>query len=654
MSKHCHDEHCHDEHCHDEHCHNEHGGCCCESCQKAGSLEINEEEEHENKALEIVVTAVSLLLLILGFLPFFGENIQLVFFIASAVFSGYELIPSAIAELKEKHLVENLLVLIAVVAAFCIGEGAEAAFVSLFFRIGESIEDYSVERSKKAIKKLYDITTDKAVIIKENLQTEEVDVRSVRAGDLLLVSPFEKVPVDCVAVEDGGSVDASAITGEAIPIEIKKGTSVLSSSVNGPTAIKLKAAAEFENSAAARIIKTVEQSNINKGKADKFISRFARIYTPVVVCFAVLLAVIPSLITHQWAQYIHRSLVFLVAACPCALVLSIPLGFFAGIGAQSKHGIVVKGGKFVEKLAAADAVLFDKTGTLTDSGFEIDRVYRAEGKTEEDVLKYTALCEKYSTHPLAQTIAQAYTVQGEEAKLSDFKEYASNGTSVVYEEKTILCGKKRFLEKNGVSVPEEISAQLFTAFDGKYIGAVSLSGHVRESSAPTVKSLRRMGVKKLIMLTGDSRREAEATAKQCDVDGFEAELLPEQKTEYLKRLKRDGSTVAFVGDGINDTPTLSEADVGIAMGSGTAAAIEVGDVVLMNSNLESLVKAVKISRHTVRVVRWNIAFAIAVKIAVLVLGAAGFAPMWAAIFADVGVCIICVLNSARLLLDGNK
>ena len=632
-----------------EHCHEEHG-CGCENCKKAECFEAHEEEHEENRTAQIVMTAVSVILLALGLLPYFSEKIQLIFFVASAIFSGYELIPSALKEIKQRHLDENLLVLIAVVAAFIIGEGAEAAIVSLLFGVGEMLEDYAVDRSKSAIRKLYDITSDTAVRIDENGMSNEIDVSEVKIGDILLVSPFERVPVDCTALEDGGSVDASAITGEQIPVEIKKGMSVLSSSVNGNTAIKLEAAAEYKNSAAARIIETVEQSSKNKGNTDRFITRFARVYTPVVVCLAVLLAVVPSVFTHQWSEYIHRALVFLVAACPCALVLSIPLGFFAGIGAQSKKGIIVKGGKFIETLAKADAFLFDKTGTLTDSSFDIDEVICINAESEDEILKYAALAEKYSAHPLSEAVKNAYDINAED-ELSDFSETPSGGTSVMYKGRRILCGKKSFLKEQGTDVEGDLAAQLFVSYDGKLLGAVSLSGHVRKESEPLIKKLRSLGIKKLIMLTGDSSKSAKSVAEKCALDGFEAELLPEQKTEYVKALQSKGHTVAFVGDGINDTPTLSSADVGVAMGSGTAAAIETGDIVLMNSNLENLAKSVEISRHTMRVVRWNIAFALAVKIIVLILGAFGFAPMWAAIFADVGVCIICVLNSARLLLD---
>ncbi|MBE6827002.1 MAG: cadmium-translocating P-type ATPase [Ruminococcaceae bacterium] len=643
--KHVHSDNC----CHAEH--GNHEGCGCEHCHKAENLGLTEHEHVEKTEVsEIVFTVVSLILLVLGLLPVFSEPIKKIFLIASAVASGYRLIPDAVSELKRKKLDENFLVLIAVVAAFCIGEGAEAAFVSLFFRIGEAIEDYSVERSKKAIKKLYEITSDKAVIFEDETSTREIDSHDIKVGDILLVSPFEKIPVDCECISDGGTVDTSAITGESIPTELHAGMSVLSGSINGPSAVKLRAVSVFEDSAASRIIKSVEESGENKGGTDKFITRFAEIYTPAVVGLAIVLAVIPSLVTGNWTVYIHRALVFLVAACPCALVLSIPLGFFASIGAQSKHGIVVKGGKFIEKLASADAVLLDKTGTLTDNDFEIREVFAADGFTREKVIEIAAYAEKYSTHPLAAAFSKEVP-DIDESRISDFKEHSGNGTEILLDGKKVLCGSRNFLFRNGVYAETDFPAQLYVTFDGKFVGTVSLSGKVREQSPQAVEELGKLGIDRIVMLTGDNEEQAKRIAEKCSIKEYKAGLLPAQKTEYLKALQDEGHTVIFAGDGINDTPTLSQADVGMAVGSGTAAAIEVGDAVLMNSNPANIAKAIKLSRRAMKVIKANIWFALGVKAAVLILGALGFAPMWAAVFADVGVCVIDVLNSTRLLLD---
>lgn len=652
MSEHIHEhDHCH-EHEHD-HCHCHDGCACgCEHCEKAARLELSEKEEHEekNKAVGIVFTVASLILLILGFLPFFSENIKLIFFIASTLLSGYELIPEALEELKNRELGENLLMLVAIISAFAIGEGAEGAAVSLFFRIGESVEDYAVERSKKSIKKLYEITSDTATVVGADGNGVELDSHEIKVGDTVIVAPFEKIPVDCVALFDGGSVDASAVTGESAPVEIVKGTKVLSGSINGSTALKLKATAVFEDSAAARIIKMVEQSSANKGNADRFITRFARVYTPVVVSAAVLLAVIPSLVTHDWTTYIHRALIFLVASCPCALVLSVPLGFFAAIGGQSKNGVVVKGGKFIEELAKVNAVLFDKTGTLTDSDFEIEEIIPVEGYNENDVLYYAAHAESFSTHPLGFAVKKAYG-DIDESRISGFEEIGSNGIRLLVDGKKVLCGSERFLKANGVDTGNISGAQIYIAAEGKLIGAIRLAGRLRENSRSAVEGLYSLGVDKVVMLTGDNENAAKAVAEKCALKEYRAGLLPEQKTEYLEQLKGEGFVTAFVGDGINDTPSLAEADVGIAMGTGTAAALESGDVVLMNSNVGNIVKAIKASRRSMRVIKSNVAFAIAVKFAVIVLGALGLAPMWAAVFADVGVCVICVLNSGRLLFN---
>lgn len=645
-------EHCHGDCCNHEHSHKHSGvnleiSCCCDGCSDDHH---HQHEDKNSKLFDIITIALSCMLLIAGFVPFLGEYAKFSFFLASAVLSGYELVPKALNGIKHLKLDENLLVLIAIVAAFCIGDWFEAAAVSLFFRIGESVEDYAVEKSKKAIEKLYEITTDKATVLQPDGSSVEIDAYDVKIGDILIVPPYEKVPVDCIALSDSGSVDASAITGESVPVEISKGISILSGSVNGGSVLKLRAKEKFENSAAFKIIETVENSQNSKGTTDKFITKFASIYTPVVVVLAILLAVIPSLVTGEWANYIHRSLVFLVASCPCALVLSIPLGFFAAIGAQSKKGIIVKGGKFIEKLAKINCVLFDKTGTLTDTDFEIDKIYTLNGYSEKNVLTIAAYGEKYSTHPLAQAVINACP-DIDETQIRNFEEISGNGTKIILGGKTVLCGSRKFMVNNSIDTKAISGAQIYVAVDGKLIGAIVLSGKLRENSKFAIEELYSLGIDKIVMLTGDNEKAAKIAAEKCSIQEYHAGLLPAKKTEILESYISDGYSSAFVGDGINDAPTLACADVGIAMGSGTAAAIEVGDVVLMNPDPENIVNAVKLSRHAMGVIKFNIIFAIAVKVLVLILGAFGAAPMWAAVFADVGVCIIAVLNASRLLID---
>lgn len=640
------------EHEHD-HCHEcEHGGACnieigcCDGCSHSHG-HSHDEEEH-NSLLTIIMMSLSAVTLVLGFLPIFNETFKLCFFIASALFSGYELIPSSLDGIRHFKMDENLLVLIAVVAAFVIGEGAEGAAVSLFFRIGENIEDYAVERSKKAIQKLYEIRTDKAVRINRDGTSEEIDSDAVKINDELLVSPFEKIPVDCVVLSGTGTCDASAITGESLPIEVTQGMQLLSGTINGSEVLKIKATAEFKNSAASKIIEAVENSAEKKGNTDKFITKFARIYTPTVVVLAILLAIIPSLVYGSPEVYVHRALVFLVASCPCAMVLSVPLGFFAAIGGLSKIGVIVKGGKYIELLSKVDSVLFDKTGTLTNGEFEIEKIDCANGYSENDVLKLAAYADKYSTHPLAGAVRAAYG-DIDENKISNFKEISGNGTEISLQGKKIICGSKKYMEKNNVSVNGISGAQVYVAEDDVFAGAVTLVGKLRETSKDTVSELKAMGIKNVVMLTGDNEDAAKKTADKCGITDFKSGLLPQQKTELLEKLKADGAKTAFVGDGINDTPTLVAADVGIAMGGGTAAAIEVGDVVLMNGNPQNIVALIKRARKSMAVIKGNVWFAIIIKVIVLVLGAFGFAPIWAAVFADVGVSIICVLNSTRLL-----
>ena len=620
---------------------------CCDGCSHA-QAHGHSHGENEKKWLAASMLGLSAVTLVLGFLPMFDETLKLCFFAASALFSGYELIPSSIDGIRRFKMDENLLVLIAVVAAFVIGEGAEGAAVSLFFRVGENIEDYAVARSKKAIQKLYEIRPDKAVRINSDGTSEEIASEDVKTGDVLAVSPFEKIPVDCVVLSGGGAADASAITGESLPIEVTKGMSLLSGTINGSELLKVKSTAEFKDSAASKIIKAVENSAEKKGNTDKFITKFARIYTPAVVVLAVLLAVVPSLVWGNPSEYIHRALVFLVASCPCAMVLSVPLGFFSAIGGLSKIGVIVKGGKYIELLSKVDSVLFDKTGTLTSGEFEIEKIDSANGYSEDDVLRLAAYADKYSAHPLAEAVRAVYT-QIDESKISDFKELSGNGTEIKLYGKKVICGSKKYMIKNNIDVNGVEGAQLYVAENGVFAGAVTLSGKLRNTSKATISELKNIGIKNIVMLTGDNEQAAKKTADKCGITDYKAGLLPEQKTELLERLEAGGAKTAFVGDGINDTPTLVAADVGIAMGGGTAAAIEVGDVVLMNGNPQNIVESIKRARKSMVVIKSNVWFAIIVKAIVLTLGAFGLAPIWAAVFADVGVSIICVINSARLL-----
>ncbi|MEG2080727.1 MAG: heavy metal translocating P-type ATPase [Oscillospiraceae bacterium] len=620
----------------------------CDCGCKHSSLNENSSKNKLDSIIEPLMIAISGVTLFLGFLPLFNEITALCFFLASAVLSGYELIPSALKGLKKLKMDENLLVLIAVIAAFAIGEGAEAAAVCLFFKIGESIEDYAVARSKKSIEKLYEITTNEAKILTADGSTLTVDANDVKVGNTLLISPFEKIPVDCESISNSGTIDASAITGESFPIEVTSGLKILSGSINGTEILVVKATAEFKNSAASKIIEVVENSMSKKGNADKFITKFAEIYTPVVVVLAILLAVIPSIIFKNPAEYIYRALVFLVASCPCALVLSIPLGFFAAIGRASKLGVIVKGGKYIELLAEVDTVLFDKTGTLTSDNFEIEKVTALNGLSELELLTFAGYADRYSVHPLASAILNAAPYI-DESKIQDFKEMPGKGTQILLDGETVICGSKKFMAENNIDIKNIEFAQIYVAKNGILIGAIELSGKLRETSKSAVKDLFALGIKRIVMLTGDNEISAQKISEKCGINEYKAGLLPQDKTALLDEIKKSGGKAIFVGDGINDAPTLALADVGIAMGGGTSAAIEVGDVVLMNNNPANIVETIKSSRKAMGIIKFNIYFAISVKIGVLILGALGFAPMWAAIFADVGVCIIAVLNSARLL-----
>lgn len=648
------------EHKHEHEHDHEHDHCACDAHSHTANIEIgccdgcghSHKKEHKSMPqwTENFLIILSGITLALGFLPVFSDPVSTCIFIVSAALSGYALIPASLSSVRRLKMDENMLVLIAIVVAFVIGEGAEAAAVSLFFRLGERIEDYAVARSKKAIESLYEIRTDHAVRLNADGSTTEIPAEAVEIGDMLLVAPYEKLPVDGIAVSDSGTADASAITGESMPVEITAGMRLLSGTVNGAEVLKMKADAKFHDSAASRIIEVVENAAEKKGKTDKFITKFAAVYTPAVVCIAVLIALIPSLIYGNPGEYIHRALIFLVASCPCALVLSVPLGFFAGIGGLSKKGVIVKGGRYVEALAKTDSVLFDKTGTLTSGDFELEQIVCADGFTENEVLRLAAYADQYSTHPLAGAIRAAFgEAEIEESRISGFKEIPGNGTEIQLDGKTIRCGSKKYMGANGIDTAGVEGAQAYVAVDGRFAGALTLTGKLRQNAKSAVDALRALGMQNIVMLTGDNEQAAQKTAEKCGITDYKAGLLPEQKTELLNGMKRKGLHPAFVGDGINDTPTLVSADVGIAMGGGTAAAIEVGDVVLMNNNPMNIVSAIRMSRRAMGVIKVNIWFALLVKAAVLILGALGLAPIWAAVFADVGVCIITVLNAARLL-----
>lgn len=482
----------------------------------------------------MLLLVLSAVLIGLSFLPNLHPALRLSMQIASAVLSGYELLPAAWEGLKARRLDENLLVLISVLAAFIIGEGAEAAVVSLFFRVGESLEDFAVAKSKRAIEKLYDIQANTATLLNPDGSSIVIPAEDVQIGDILLVSPFDKIPVDCEVLEGAGTADASAITGEALPVELTVGSVLHSGTVNGSEMLKIRATAAFYDSAAAKIIRAVEHSASEKGSADKFITKFAKYYTPAVVGLAVLLALIPSLIFGNPAEYIHRALVFLVASCPCALVLSVPLGFFSAVGAASKLGVIVKGGKYIELLSKTEAILFDKTGTLTDGSFEIEKIVPANGCLPEDILSLAARADRYSTHPLAKAIVAA-AGETDENGISDFHETPGKGTSVQIDGEAVLCGSASFLKENGVSAGLLPEAQIYVAKNGEAVGCIALCGRLRESAPTAIRELSALSVNPIILLTGDNETAARQLSEKCGISQFRRQVsCPSRKRKPCK------------------------------------------------------------------------------------------------------------------------
>lgn len=589
---------------------------------------------------------------LLAFLPILPAPVSFLLYLAAAVSAALPVARGAIAEMKGKSMGENVLLLIALVAAFAIGEAMEGAMVALLFTLGELLEDIAVGRSRHQIEQLAKIRPDRAFRVREDGTDEEILADAVEIGDMLRIPAHERVAVDCTVLSGESEIDASALTGESRPVYAGPGSTLLSGAMNGSGTLTVRADNRAESSAAARILDMVSESAARKGSSEKFITRFARIYTPVVTLLAVLLAVIPPLAgLGEWTDWIYRALVFLVASCPCALVISVPLSFYSGIGAASRKGVLVKGGRYIEALAKAKAAAFDKTGTLTTGKLAITRIDLAPGIDRVEALRLAALAEQHSPHPAALAIREeaAKAGDGDGTAAESLSELPGLGVSAVIKGKAVLCGGKRLMDANHIAVPWA-DAAVYLAVDGKAAAAFQMESELHPDAAGALSRLHKLGVRKIAMLTGDRKAEADRIAGKLEVDEIHADLLPEGKLEALRALKQENGGVIFVGDGINDAPVLAEADAGIAMGLGSAAAIEAGDVVLTSGNLGKLPDAVRLSRQVMGVVRFNIAFALTVKAAVLILAAFGFAPMWAAVFADVGVSILSVLNAARLFL----
>jgi len=641
-----------------------HDTCGLDGCSSCEGCKHGEGEEEDLKSKSFIA-GVILFLLGAGteFYPGHLPVIAVAVFLAAYILIGKEILLTAAGNIaKGKVFDENFLMTIASMGAFFIGEYPEAVAVMLFYRVGEYMQDKAVARSRSSISALLDIRPDTAnKITADGIQV--VAAEDVRVGDMIVVKAGEKVPLDGIVEEGSSSIDARALTGESLPRDVSVGSEVLSGSINGQGLLHIRVTKEFSESTASKIIELVQKASSKKARTENFITKFARYYTPAVVGVAAALAVIPPFVLEMgsFSQWLYRALVFLVISCPCALVISIPLGFFGGIGAASTKGILVKGSNFLEALNEADTVVFDKTGTLTTGVFKVTDVISKNGFTQEKVLKYGAYAEYHSTHPIAVSIKTKYledTAEEIEAeRISDMTERAGFGIRAQIWGRSVLAGNLRLMEEEQVTVEAEDVAGtvVYVAVDGCYAGAVVIADEAKTDSKTAIEGLRGAGVKKVAMLTGDSRKIAEAIGRELEIDVVYSELLPHDKVEVLESIienrksseKKTGKII-FVGDGINDAPVLARADIGIAMGGvGSDAAIEAADIVIMNDEPSKVITAIRIARKTRTIVWQNIIGALGVKGIVLLLGALGFATMWEAVFADVGVALLAVLNSMR-------
>lgn len=575
---------------------------------------------------------------------------------------GFDVLKEAVEGLKGgKVFNENTLMAIATIGAFAIKQYPEAVFVMFFYKIGELFEDIAVKNSRSSITALLDIRPDHAWLKLGNA-VKETSPEKIKVGDVIVVKPGEKVPLDGIVTDGSAYLDTAALTGETKPSFVKEGDKVLSGTICKNSTLEVRVEKEYGESTVAKILEMVENASEKKAPAENFITQFSKIYTPLVVFGAILLATIPPLFFGgAFTDWLYRALVFLVISCPCALVISIPLSFFGGIGAASRAGVLVKGSNYLEALTHVKTFVFDKTGTLTKGKFAVTKVLPNEGVSETELVFLAACCEQFSPHPIARSIVDYYDGELKKGDVSDSQELVGLGVSANHDGKTIYCGNAKLMKKvlPETKLPEsEIGTQVYVAYDGKYVGSLEVADVIKEDSKEAVSDLRAAGVKKIVMLTGDARKVGEGVARELGLDDVKTELLPQDKLEEVEKLKTelDGQDkLAFVGDGLNDTPVLAQSDVGIAMGAlGSDAAVEAADVVLMSDEPSAIVRVMKIARRTKRIVWENISFALGVKAVCLLLGALGIAGMWQAVFADVGVTVIAVLNSLRVLYGTSK
>ena len=623
-----------------------------------GETEMNKKQK---KMLKQIIAAV-ILVAILKLLPSFPTPVELVLYYIPYLVVGWDVLRKAIKGIKNRQpFDECFLMAVATVGAFALGDYVEGCAVIIFYQIGELFQSVAVGKSRQSISSLMDIRPDYANVEDEDGKLEQVDPDDVEVGTVIVVQPGERVPIDGVIVEGTSALNTAALTGESLPRDVQTGDEVISGCVNMTGLLKVRTTKEFGESTVSKILDLVENSSMKKARAENFITRFARVYTPAVCYGALALAFLPPIVLllmgqpARFGDWIYRALTFLVISCPCALVISIPLSFFGGIGGASACGILVKGSTYLEELARTGIVVFDKTGTLTQGTFKVTGVHPADGITDEQLVEAAALAESWSKHPISLSIKAAYGKEIDTSRVTDVEELGGHGVTAKVDGKPVAAGNARLMERLGLSAPavSETGTVVHVAIDGRYAGYLLIADVVKPHSAEAIRALKAAGVRKTVMLTGDAEPVAKAVSAQLGLDEYHAGLLPGDKVDQIETLiaaKKSKENLAFVGDGINDAPVLSRADVGIAMGAlGSDAAIEAADVVLMDDDPAKIALAMRIARRTLRIVYENIVFALAVKFACLLLGAIGMASMWTAIFADVGVMVIAVLNATRAL-----
>lgn len=606
---------------------------------------------------QLIKIIISLLLVVISLLlKFDTELYSNILYVIAYIIVGYDIVLKAVRNIfKGKVFDENFLMTVATIGAFCIGEFPEAVAVMLFYQIGELFQSYAVDRSRKSVASLMDIRPDYANVYRED-EIERVDPDEVNIGEIILVKPGEKIPLDGIVVDGESMLNTQALTGESVPRKVTVNDEVLSGCINNDGKLKIKVSKEFEESTVSKILDLVENASSRKSKSENFISKFAKYYTPIVVIVSVALAVIPPLVIKEavFSDWLYRALSFLVVSCPCALVISIPLSFFGGIGAASKIGVLIKGSNYLEALASAEIVVCDKTGTLTEGVFKVQKI-KAIGYSDDELLRYAAYAEGFSNHPISISLKQAYNKEINEKLVTETQEISGKGVLAKVDGKMVLVGNEKIMKEYNIKFQksEETGTIVYVAINDEFAGTILIADKIKEDSYKAVKLFKNNNVKKVVMLTGDRDNISESVANELNLDEYHAELLPQDKVSWVEKLmtqKSSGGKLIFVGDGINDAPVLALSDIGIAMGGlGSDAAIEAADVVIMTDEPSKIASSVQISKKTMRIVKQNIVFAIAVKIGVLILSAFGVSSMWEAVFADVGVSVLTIVNALRVL-----